>query len=91
MDSTQFGSVDDRTAQGAHCGELQAPDQARVRRSRCTADRRIACRRSIRRSSLSEGGIPLVDGGKIIGAIGCSGATGPQDGVACKAGVDTIK
>ena len=39
----------------------------------------------------SEGGIPLMSGGKIIGAIGCSGATGAQDGQACKAGVDTIK
>lgn len=39
----------------------------------------------------SPGGIPLVEGGKIIGAIGCSGATGAQDAVACKAGADTIK
>lgn len=39
----------------------------------------------------SPGGIPLVEGGRIIGAIGCSGATGPQDAVACQAGADTIK
>lgn len=39
----------------------------------------------------SPGGYPLVENGKIIGAIGCSGATGPQDGVACKAGADSIK
>ena len=39
----------------------------------------------------SPGGFPLVEGGKIIGAIGCSGATGDQDAVACKAGADTIK
>jgi glc operon protein GlcG len=39
----------------------------------------------------SRGGIPLVEGGKIIGAIGCSGGTGSQDEVACKAGVATIK
>ena len=39
----------------------------------------------------STGGFPLVEGGKIIGAIGCSGATGDQDGVACKAGADTVK
>ena len=29
--------------------------------------------------------------GKIIGAVGCSGATGDQDAVACKAGADTVK
>ena len=39
----------------------------------------------------SPGGFPLVEGGKIIGAVGCSGATGDQDAVACKAGAETIK
>jgi len=39
----------------------------------------------------SRAGIPLVEGGKIIGAIGCSGGTGGQDEVVCKAGVATIK
>src|SRR5271168_1757453 len=39
----------------------------------------------------SRGGIPLVEGGKLIGAIGCSGGTGSQDEVVCKAGAATIK
>jgi glc operon protein GlcG len=39
----------------------------------------------------SPGGFPLIEGGKIIGAIGCSGATGDQDAVACKAGAETVK
>jgi uncharacterized protein GlcG (DUF336 family) len=39
----------------------------------------------------SEGGITLIEGGKLIGAIGCSGGTSAQDGVACKAGADTVK
>ncbi len=34
----------------------------------------------------SRGGIPLAAGGRIVGAIGCSGGTGSQDEVACKAG-----
>ena len=38
----------------------------------------------------SEGGFPLVQGGKLIGAIGCSGGTGAQDGVTCKAAADTV-
>jgi glc operon protein GlcG len=46
---------------------------------------------SLRGIVASEGGFPLVEGGKLIGAIGCSGATGAQDGVACKAGADTVK
>lgn len=39
----------------------------------------------------SPGGVLLIQGSKIIGALGCSGATGAQDHVACKAGADTIK
>jgi glc operon protein GlcG len=38
----------------------------------------------------SRGGILLMDGGKLIGAIGCSGGTGSQDEVACKAGAAAI-
>ncbi|HUA51155.1 MAG TPA: heme-binding protein [Candidatus Sulfotelmatobacter sp.] len=38
----------------------------------------------------SRGGIPLVEGGKIIGAIGCSGGTGSQDEVTAKAGAAVI-
>ena len=39
----------------------------------------------------SRGGIPLVEGGKIIGGIGCSGGTGSQDEVAAKAGAALVK
>jgi uncharacterized protein GlcG (DUF336 family) len=39
----------------------------------------------------SPGGFPLIAGGKLIGAIGCSGGTGDQDAATCKAGADTIK
>src|SRR6266436_9077370 len=39
----------------------------------------------------SPGGYPLVEGGKLIGAIGCSGGTGDQDAATCKAGADLVK
>ncbi|HTH60849.1 MAG TPA: heme-binding protein [Paraburkholderia sp.] len=39
----------------------------------------------------SPGGFPLVEGGKLIGAIGCSGGTGDQDAAVCKAAADTVK
>ena len=39
----------------------------------------------------SPGGFPLISGGKLIGAIGCSGGTGDQDAAVCKAGADAIK
>jgi uncharacterized protein GlcG (DUF336 family) len=39
----------------------------------------------------SPGGFPLVENGKIIGGIGCSGGTGDQDAVICKVGADLVK
>jgi glc operon protein GlcG len=38
-----------------------------------------------------QGGLPVFSNGKVIGAIGCSGGTAPQDEQVCKAGADTIK
>lgn len=38
-----------------------------------------------------EGGLPIVVAGKIIGAIGVSGATSPQDGQVARAGLDALK
>jgi glc operon protein GlcG len=39
----------------------------------------------------SAGGYPLIENGKVIGAVGCSGGTGDQDAVICKAGADVVK
>ena len=38
----------------------------------------------------SPGGFPLVENGKIIGAVGCSGGTGDQDATVCGAGAATV-
>jgi glc operon protein GlcG len=38
----------------------------------------------------SRGGIPLIEDGKVIGAIGCSGGTGSQDETVCAAAADLI-
>lgn len=37
-----------------------------------------------------EGGLPIVVGGKMIGAVGVSGVTSAQDGIVAKAGVDAL-
>jgi glc operon protein GlcG len=39
----------------------------------------------------SEGGIPIVVDGKLIGAIGASGGTGQQDGVVATAGANAVR
>jgi len=38
-----------------------------------------------------EGGLPLIMDGKIVGAIGASGGTSDQDGLAAKAGADSVR
>ena len=38
----------------------------------------------------SRDGIPLIEDGKLIGAIGCSGGAGSQDEAACMVGAATI-
>ena len=38
----------------------------------------------------SRGGIPLIEAGKIVGGIGCSGGTGSQDEVVCAAAAATM-
>jgi uncharacterized protein GlcG (DUF336 family) len=39
----------------------------------------------------SPGGFPLVEDGKLIGAVGCSGGTGDQDAAICKVGAEVVK
>ncbi len=39
----------------------------------------------------SEGGIPIVIDGKIVGAIGASGGTSAQDGAVSQAGINALK
>ena len=38
----------------------------------------------------SRGGIPLIEDGRLIGAIGCSGGTGSQDEAVCTAGASSV-
>ena len=39
----------------------------------------------------SEGGVPIMVDGRLVGALGCSGGTGQQDGVACTAGAAAVR
>lgn len=89
MDNTQLGSA------------TVAIDKARTaalfkRPSKAFQDALAAGGDSVRILKLQgvvpvEGGIPLVMDGKIVGAIGVSGATSAQDGQCAKAGADAVK
>ena len=89
MDNTQLGSAE------------VAIDKARTaalfkRPTRAFQDVVAAGGEGLRVLSLKgvvavEGGIPLVMDGKIVGAIGVSGATSAQDAQCAKAGADVVK
>ena len=87
VDDTQFASIDIAVHKAKAAATFRRPTKvfqdglAQGNTFLLTLDGVIA----------SEGGIPIVVGGKMIGAIGCSGGTGAQDGQACQAGVNALK
>ena len=90
MDNTQVGSVTISQNKARTAARYRRPTQIFNNVMQTPAGAYIATLESPPPTA-SPGGIPLVEGGKIIGAVGCSGATGDQDAVACKAGAETVK
>jgi uncharacterized protein GlcG (DUF336 family) len=89
MDHTQVGSVDIAQAKARSAARFKRPTKA-------FQDALAAGGEGWRILSLEgavavEGGIPLMSGGKIVGAIGASGGTSQQDGVTAAAGAATSK
>ncbi|MBA2400397.1 MAG: heme-binding protein [Bradyrhizobium sp.] len=90
MDNTQLGSVTISQNKARTSARLRRPTQIFSNAMQAPAGVYIATLDSPPPTA-SPGGFPLIEGGKIIGAVGCSGATGDQDAVACKAGAETVK
>jgi uncharacterized protein GlcG (DUF336 family) len=89
MDDTQVGSVDVSQAKARSAARFKRPTKA-------FQDALAAGGEGWRILGLGdavpvEGGIPLVVGGKIVGAIGASGGTSQQDGVVAQAGAGALK
>ena len=89
MDHTQVGSVDVAQAKARASARFKRPTKA-------FQDALAAGGEGWRILSLEgavavEGGLPLMSGGKIVGAIGASGGTSQQDGVTASAGAATLK
>jgi glc operon protein GlcG len=89
MDNTQVGSVDVAIAKARASARFKRPTKA-------FQDALAAGGEGWRILSLDgavavEGGLPLIVGGKIIGAIGASGGASQQDGVTAAAGAGTLK
>jgi len=89
MNDTQVGSVDIAQAKARSAARFKRPTKA-------FQDALAAGGEGWRILSLEgavavEGGLPLMSGGKIVGAIGASGGTSQQDGVTAAAGVAVLK
>jgi len=89
MDETQTGSVTVSQSKARSAARFKRPTKAFQDALTATPDGlRIL---AIEGAVPVEGGLPLVLDGKIVGAIGLSGGTSPQDGQCAKAGVDVIQ
>ena len=89
MDDTQVGSVDVAISKAKSAARFKRPTKA-------FQDALAAGGEGLRILALNgaipvDGGLPLVSGGKIVGAIGMSGGTSAQDGQAAAAGAAAIK
>jgi glc operon protein GlcG len=89
MDNTQVGSVDVAISKARASARFKRPTKA-------FQDALAAGGEGWRILSLEgavavEGGLPLIVGGKIVGAIGASGGAAPQDGQTAAAGAGTLK
>lgn len=88
MDDTQVGSVDVALSKARSAARFKRPTKA-------FQDALAAGGEGLRILALQgavpvDGGVPLVSGGKIVGAIGVSGGTSAQDGQVAAAGVAAL-
>jgi glc operon protein GlcG len=88
MDGTQYASIDISRGKARTAVIFRRPSKA-------FADQYAAGNTAFttfpEQPVASEGGVLIVSNGKIIGAIGASGGTGQQDGVAATAGANVVK
>ncbi len=89
MDQTQLGSVEVSIGKARSAARFKRPTKA-------FQDAVAAGGEGLRILALQgavpvEGGIPLMVGGRIVGAIGASGGTSQQDGMVAAAGAAVLK
>lgn len=89
MDHTQTGSVQVALDKASSAALFKRPTKA-FQDTVASGGEGLRMLR-LRGAAPIEGGLPLLMDGKIVGAIGVSGGTSQQDGVAAKAGADTMK
>ena len=86
MDDAQLGSLDVSIQKARSALLFKRP--TKVMEDAVTAGRIVVM--TLPNALPVEGGLPLLADGKIVGAIGVSGATAPEDGIVAKAGADEL-
>ena len=90
MDQTQIGSIGVSIGKARTAALYRRPSEAFFTAMQSPANAYLATL-AVPPPVASPGGFPLIENGKIIGAIGCSGGIGAQDAATCKAGAEAIK
>jgi uncharacterized protein GlcG (DUF336 family) len=86
MDNTQLGSANVSVAKARTAALFKRPSKA----FEDTVNGGKPATAQLPGALPIEGGVPLIEDGKIVGAVGVSGATSQQDGVCAKAGADAL-
>lgn len=89
MDDTQVGSVNVSIDKARSAALFKRPTKA-FQDALASGGNGLRVLR-LRDAVPVEGGVPLIVGGKLVGAIGVSGGTSEQDGQCAQAGVDALK
>ena len=86
MDETQFGSIDIAIGKARTAAAFKRPTKALEDALNANQPAILSFPNTLPR----EGGLPLMAGGKVIGAIGASGGKSSEDAQVAKAGADAL-
>lgn len=87
IDETQFGSVDVAIGKARTAVAFKRPTKALEDALNANQPAILSFPNTLPR----EGGLPILQDGKVVGGIGVSGGTSSQDAQVAKAGADTYK
>ena len=89
MDNTQFGSINVALGKARTAAKFKRP--SKVFQDLLAKGDNFTYLLGLEGATPVQGGLPIVVDGKIVGAIGVSGATGDQDSQCAQAGLDALK
>jgi len=89
MDNTQTGSINIAVGKSRSAAQFRRP--TKVFQDLIAKGSEFTYLLGLEGAVVVQGGIPIVQDGRIVGAIGVSGGTGPQDVQVAEAGLAAIK